>query len=117
MRRHNVRLRFQRLARVERIAHRLADEDQFRLSMMAMTKKAGEPEPGTCRLSLPWASSSPSDGDPGGKPSLESRGEVRVLIGPFQDERHEGQRRHHRVGEEVLKDDARIVEAERPRRV
>ena len=83
---------------------------------MAITKKAVSPSHGAWRLSLPCASSSPSEADPGGKPEAEKvergqRGDRAV-----QDEGHEGERRHHGVGQQVLEDDAEVGQAERPGR-
>src|SRR5690242_618286 len=55
-----------------------------RLSIVASTKNAVKPSHGACRLDLPWASSSPSDGDPGGSPKPRKSSEVSVVIDPFR---------------------------------
>src|SRR6185437_1466663 len=55
-----------------------------RLSMKARVKKAVRPSQGACRLFLPCASSSPSDGEPGGRPKPRKSSEVRVVIEPVR---------------------------------
>ncbi len=39
-----------------------------RLSKTAMAKNPVSPSQGACKLALPWASSSPSEAEPGGSP-------------------------------------------------
>jgi len=55
-----------------------------RLSMMARTKKAVRISHGACRLALPWARSSPNDGEPGGRPKPRKSSEVSVVIEPLR---------------------------------
>src|SRR5207253_5225298 len=55
-----------------------------RLSIEASTKNAVRPSQGACRLALPCASSSPSDGEPGGRPKPRKSSEVRVVIEPLR---------------------------------
>src|SRR5258707_3595789 len=55
-----------------------------RLSIDASTKKAVRPSQGACRLDLPCASNSPSDGEPGGRPNPRKSSEVRVVIDPLR---------------------------------
>ena len=55
-----------------------------RLSMVAITKKAVRPSHGACRLALPCASSSPSEGEPGGRPKPRKSSAVSVVIEPFR---------------------------------
>ena len=52
--------------------------------MTARTKKAVRPSQGACRLFLPCASSSPSEGEPGGRPKPRKSSEVRVVIEPLR---------------------------------
>ena len=42
------------------------------------------PSHGACRLALPCASNSPSDGEPGGRPKPRKSSEVRVVIEPLR---------------------------------
>src|SRR5471030_2061268 len=49
-------------------------------SMMARLKKAVKPSHGACRLFLPCSSNSPSDGEPGGKPSPRKSRLVSAVI-------------------------------------
>src|ERR1700730_17527225 len=53
-------------------------------SMIEMTKKPVRPSQGAWMLSLPWASSSPSDGEPGGKPKPRKSSEVSAEIEPLR---------------------------------
>src|SRR4051812_13236189 len=46
-------------------------------SMIEMTRKPVKPSHGAWMLSLPWASSSPSDGEPGGRPKPRKSSAVR----------------------------------------
>src|SRR5262249_34147141 len=55
-----------------------------RLSIEASTKNAVRPSQGACRLALPWASSSPSEGEPGGSPKPGKASEVSVVIEPLR---------------------------------
>ena len=82
-------------------------------SMSAVTAKADSPIQGADRLDLPCSRSSPSEGEPGGmpKPKEVERGQ-RADRG-IDDERQEGQRRHHGVRQHVLDDDLGVGEAER----
>jgi hypothetical protein len=50
--------------------------------MIDMVKKAVRPSQGACRLDLPWAIISPSEGEPGGMPKPRKSSEVRVVIEP-----------------------------------
>ena len=77
--------RHERLARIEGVAHRLADEDQQH-SITARTTKPVKPSHGAWRLALPCARSSPSDGEPGGRPKPRKSSEVSVVTSR-QDER------------------------------
>ena len=86
-------------------------------SMSETTKKPVRPSHGAWRLSLPCSSSSPSEGEPGGRPKPRKSSEVSVVIEPLRDERQEGQRRHHRVGQQVAEHDGAVGDAERARRV
>src|SRR6478735_7308499 len=52
-------------------------------SIRAITKKPDSPSQGACRLALPCASSSPSEGEPGGRPKPRKSSEVSVVIEPF----------------------------------
>src|SRR5580704_747066 len=51
-----------------------------RLSMIASTANEVMPSHGACKLDLPWANSSPSEGEPGGRPKPRKSSEVRVVI-------------------------------------
>src|SRR6185437_9537135 len=55
-----------------------------RLSIKARTKNAVKPSQGACKLPLPSASNSPSEGEPGGKPNPRKSSEVSVVIEPFR---------------------------------
>src|SRR4051794_22460710 len=55
-----------------------------RLSITASTAKAVMPSQGACKLALPWASSSPSEAEPGGRPKPRKSSEVKVVIEPFR---------------------------------
>ena len=55
-----------------------------RLSMTASTTKAEMPSQGAWRLDLPWATNSPSDGAPGGRPKPRKSREVRVPMAPVR---------------------------------
>src|SRR5262249_50633760 len=48
-------------------------------SMIATAKKPVKPSHGACTLALPCASSSPSDGDPGGRPKPRKSSAVSVI--------------------------------------
>src|SRR5690348_18415937 len=48
-------------------------------SMMATEKKPARPSQGACTLALPCDNSSPSDGEPGGRPKPRKSSEVRVI--------------------------------------
>src|SRR5256714_546728 len=48
-------------------------------SMMATVKKPVSPSQGACTLALPWESSSPSEGEPGGRPKPRKSRAVRVM--------------------------------------
>ena len=52
--------------------------------MKAMTKKPVRPSQGACRLALPCARSSPSEGEPGGRPKPRKSSEVSVVIEPLR---------------------------------
>ena len=49
-----------------------------------MTTKPVMPSQGACRLFLPWASSSPSDGEPGGRPKPRKSSEVSAVMPPIR---------------------------------
>src|SRR5665213_2684653 len=55
-----------------------------RLSITARTKNAVNPSHGACRLALPSDNSSPSEGEPGGRPKPRKSSEVRVVIEPLR---------------------------------
>src|SRR5262249_53978318 len=55
-----------------------------RLSMVARTMNPVRPIHGAWRFALPWARTSPSDGDPGGRPKPRKSSEVRVVMDPFR---------------------------------
>ena len=65
------------LAGVERVAHPLEDEDEEG-EQHREHREGGDPEPRRVRLALPCATSSPSDGDPGGIPNPRKSSEVKV---------------------------------------
>ena len=52
--------------------------------MVPRTKKPVRPSHGAWRLFLPCARSSPSEGEPGGRPKPRKSSEVRVAIEPFR---------------------------------
>ncbi len=52
--------------------------------MRASTQKPVKPSHGAWRLFLPWARSSPSEGEPGGRPKPRKSSEVSVAIEPFK---------------------------------
>ncbi len=52
--------------------------------MIEMTKKPVRPSQGAWMFSLPWASNSPSDGEPGGRPKPRKSSEVSVVIEPLR---------------------------------
>ncbi len=52
------------------------------VSISAMTTKAVKPSHGALRLFLPCSSSSPSEGEPGGRPKPRKSSEVRVVTEP-----------------------------------
>src|SRR5215831_288123 len=54
-----------------------------RESMRAMTTKPVMPSQGAVKFDLPCNKSSPSDGEPGGKPKPKKSSAVRVVIDPF----------------------------------
>ncbi len=81
-------------------------------SMMAMVRKAVRPSQGACRFEVPCSSISPSEGDPGGRPSPRKSSDVSVVIEPLQDEGQERQGRHHGVGQDVLHHDAGVRQAQ-----
>src|SRR5690606_31902572 len=54
-----------------------------RLSMNASTKNEVSPSHGACRFALPWARSSPSDGEPGGRPKPRKSSAVSAVIEPI----------------------------------
>ena len=80
-----------------------------------MTTKPVMPSQGACRLSLPWFSSSPSEGEPGGRPKPRKSSEVRAVTDAAEHEGQEGQRRHHRVGQQMAEHDGPVAHAERAR--
>src|SRR5437899_1932699 len=51
-------------------------------SMMETTKKPVKPSHGACRFCLPWLRSSPSEGDPGGRPKPRKSSAVSVVTDP-----------------------------------
>src|SRR4030095_8679666 len=51
-------------------------------SMPPITAKPESPSHGAVRLFLPWFSSSPSDGDPGGRPKPRKSSRVSAVIAP-----------------------------------
>src|SRR5947209_7553832 len=53
-------------------------------SMVAITMKPVSPSQGACRFDLPCNNSSPSDGDPGGRPKPRKSSEVKVVIDEFR---------------------------------
>ncbi len=55
-----------------------------RLSIMAITQKAVMPSHGACRLALPCASISPSEGEPGGRPKPRKSSDVKVVMEPLR---------------------------------
>ena len=52
------------------------------VSMMETTKKPVNPSHGACRFALPWASNSPSEGEPGGSPKPRKSSAVSVVTEP-----------------------------------
>ena len=71
--------------------------------MSAMTTKPVKPSHGACRLFLPCLSSSPSDGEPGGRPKPRKSSAVERDDRAAGDERQEGERRDHGVGQHVAR--------------
>ncbi len=67
-------------------------------------------------LSLPWLSSSPSDGVPGGTPRPRKSSDVSARIGRAHAKRQEGDDRRHAVGQDVAPHDAAVAHAQRARR-
>src|SRR5690606_29139394 len=55
-----------------------------RVSMVPMTMKPVVPSQGACRFSLPCCSSSPSEGEPGGKPKPRKSSAVSVVTDPLK---------------------------------
>src|SRR5690606_12103555 len=53
-------------------------------SITAITTKPLMPSQGAWRLFLPWASRSPSEGDPGGRPKPRKSSEVRATMEPIR---------------------------------
>src|SRR5690606_14522822 len=53
-----------------------------RVSISAMVKKPVRPSQGACKLFLPCASNSPSEGEPGGRPKPRKSSEVSVATEP-----------------------------------
>ena len=82
--------------------------------MSAVTANAESPIQGAERLDLPCSRSSPSEGDPGGMPKAKEVERGQRADGGIDDERQEGQRRHHRIWQHVLDDDLGVGEAQRP---
>ena len=50
--------------------------------MMASTKNAEKPNQGACRFAFAWASNSPSEGEPTGKPKPKKSSDVNVVTEP-----------------------------------
>src|SRR3954468_12198967 len=65
-RRHHPRSKVLRGSNASRTASPVNTKSD---SMIAMTMNPARPSQGACRLDLPCSSSSPSDGEPGGKPN------------------------------------------------
>ena len=114
--RHRAVAHKHHLARVERVAHRLTDKDQQAQHHRQHEERRSVPSQGACRLALPCASISPSDGEPGGKPKPRKSSEVRIVIEPFEDERQKGDRRDRRIRQNVAEDDEGVGHAECARR-
>src|SRR5262249_46435928 len=53
-------------------------------SMIDITRNPVMPSQGAWRLSLPWASISPSEAEPGGRPKPRKSSEVRAVIEPIR---------------------------------
>ena len=51
-------------------------------SIKATVQKPASPSHGACTLALPWESSSPSDGEPGGRPKPRKSSAVSVITDP-----------------------------------
>ena len=81
--------------------------------MKANTKKPVIPSHGACKFALPWARSSPRDGEPGGRPNPRKSSEVSVVIDPLSMNGRKRQRRNHGVGQNVAHHDRGVADAKR----
>ena len=68
---------------VEGVAHGLADEDEER-QHQGDDEEAGEAEPRALEVFLALGDSSPSEGEPGGRPKPRKSSEVSVVIEPLR---------------------------------
>ena len=84
-----------------------------RLSITASAKKAVKPSHGACRFDLPCWTSSPSDGLPGEQAEAQEVEAGQRGDRAGQDERQEGDRRHHGVRQHVLEHDHPVGLAQR----
>ena len=66
---------------IEGIAHPFADKKQ-KYEQAANRDKRGNSKPGACKLALDWATSSPSDGLPGGRPKPRKSRLVSAVMPP-----------------------------------
>ena len=87
----------ERLARVEGVAHRLADEDQQARASAKCTKSRQRPSHGACRLVLPWRQQFAQRRRTGRQAEAEKVERRQCGDRAVEDERHEGQRRDHGV--------------------
>ncbi len=104
------------LPRVECVAHRLADEDQQRQHDRDR-QEAGQPQPRRVDvvLALRQQLAERRRADRQAEAQKIERGQRRDRA--VEDERQEGQRRHHGVRQQVAEHDRAVGDAERPRRV
>ena len=103
------------LARVEGVAHGLADEHQ-QAQHDRDDQESGETEPGRLQVVLPLLEQLAQGGGPRRQAETEEVQGGERHHRAAGDERKESQRRHHGVGQHVAGDDARVAYPQRPRR-
>src|SRR3954453_4128015 len=79
--RHHPRSKVLRGSKASRTASPVKTKSD---SMIAMTMKPVRPSHGACRFDFPCSNSSPSEGDPGGRPKPRKSSEVSVVIEEFR---------------------------------
>src|SRR5207249_8980073 len=76
--------RHQRTFRGSKASRTASPTKMSSVSITASTTKPVSPSQGACRFALPWARTSPSEAEPGGRPKPRKSSDVSVVMAPLR---------------------------------